>query len=190
MSSKTIILASATRAGRRLARLSRRFRRGKDGATIVEFAMVITPFLALLFAIIETALVFYASQVLETATADSARMILTGQAQKSGLTQATFKTNLCGRLQALFNCASGVHIDVQKYASFSGINLQPPLDEDGNVDTSTFGYQPGIQGDVVVVRVVYQWPTFVRQFGLDLSTLPNGKRLLMSTAAFRNEPYN
>ena len=38
-------------------------------------------FFALLFAIIETGTMFFASQVLETMTQDSARQIMTGQAQ-------------------------------------------------------------------------------------------------------------
>ena len=45
----------------------RRFIRQQDGATAVEFAMVAAPFLAMMFAIIETALVFFAGQALETA---------------------------------------------------------------------------------------------------------------------------
>jgi Flp pilus assembly protein TadG len=49
---------------------ARRFVREKDGVVAVEFAIVAAPFLALMFAIMETALVFFASQVLETAVAD------------------------------------------------------------------------------------------------------------------------
>ena len=60
--------------------LLRRFRDNHTGASAVEFAIVAPLFLALLFAIIETALVFFAGQVLETVTQDSARMIMTGQA--------------------------------------------------------------------------------------------------------------
>lgn len=181
--------AAARRSVRSFARLSRRFARRKDGATVIEFAIVIIPFLALLFAIIETALVFYAGQVLETAVADSSRLILTGQAQTSGMSQAQFKNEVCNRLQALFSCQDGIKIDVRNYSQFSGVDLGKPVDKDGNVDTSGFVYQPGGKGSIVVVRVVYEWPTFLRQFGLDLANLPNGNRLLMSTAAFRNEPY-
>jgi Flp pilus assembly pilin Flp len=65
-------------------RILRRFARKDDGAAAIEFAMVAAPFLALVFAILETAIVFFAGQVLETATADSARLIMTGQAQKAG----------------------------------------------------------------------------------------------------------
>lgn len=41
--------------------------------------MVAPIFFALLFAIIETALMFFASQVLETITQESSRTIFTGQ---------------------------------------------------------------------------------------------------------------
>jgi Flp pilus assembly protein TadG len=187
MSSRVLKLVPASR---HLARLGRKFARRKNGSAVIEFAIVIVPFLALMFAIIETALVFYAGQVLETAAADSARLIMTGQAQKQGLSEAQFKGEVCGRLLALFNCDAGIKIDVKKYASFPASITVPPLNEDGELDTTAFGFQPGVQGDIVVVRVLYEWPTLVRQFGLDLATLPNGKHLLMSTAAFRNEPYN
>jgi Flp pilus assembly protein TadG len=186
-------------SNRALARRAKNFGRRKDGSTIVEFAFLLPPFLLLLFAIIQTAVVFYASQVLETATADAARLIMTGQAQKQGLTEAEFKTQLCSRLDALFNCNTGVKIDVRKYAwasgtdpiaQFASANLEQPLDEDGNLDTDDFGYTPGVQGDIVVVKVVYEWPMLMGVYSFDLATLPSGKRLLMSTAAFRNEPYN
>ncbi len=68
--------------------------------------------------------------------------------------------------------------------------MQAPLDEDGNLDTDDFAYTPGVQGDIVVIKVVYEWPMLMGIYGFDLATLPSGKRLLMSTAAFRNEPYS
>ena len=74
----TFALLPALRAARRLIRR-------QDGAAAVEFGIVVAPFLALLFAIIETAVVFFAGQALETAVADSSRLILTGQAQTQGL---------------------------------------------------------------------------------------------------------
>ncbi len=181
-----VVDSRAVRGGRRV---SMRFVRNSDGATVIEFAIVIFPFLALLFAILETALVFFAGQVLETAVTDASRLVMTGQAQKSNLTQAQFKTEICNRLYALFDCSSGIKVDVRTASSFGGTNMGKPLDANGNMDTSNFTWQPGSQGSIVVVRVAYEWPTFVRHFGLDMADLPNGKRLLMATAAFRNEPY-
>jgi Flp pilus assembly protein TadG len=177
----------ARRSG--LARQTRLFRRREDGATAIEFGIVIFPFIAILFAIVEIALVFFAGQVLETAVADSARRIMTGEVQKQGMSQAQFKNDVCSRLQAMFDCQGGVHLDVRTFTSFGSASTSTPVDADGNLDTSTFTFNPGTQNSIVVVRAAYEWPIFVRDFGFNLASLPNGKRLLMATAAFRNEPY-
>lgn len=172
------------------AQAVRRLARREDGAAAVEFGMVAAPFVALLFAILETALVFFGGQVLETATQDASRLIMTGQAQRQGFDRNRFKTEICARILGIFDCQNGVQVDVRRYQAFVNANLDRPVDANGNLDTSGFTYQPGQAGDIVVVRVVYEWPVIVRNFGLDLADMPNGKRLMMSTASFRNEPFN
>ncbi len=169
--------------------LARRLVREKDGAAAIEFGLVAAPFLALMFAIIETAVVFFAGQALETAGSDSARLIMTGQAQTQGFDQAKFKQAVCARIYGLFNCSAGLYVDVKKYTSFASINVGKPIDGSGNLQTGTFGYQPGGPGDIVVVRLMYQWPVYVSLLGLNLSDVSGGKRLLVSTIAFRNEPF-
>ena len=67
----------------------RRFRRNRRGSAAVEFALVAPVFFALLFAIIETAIVFFAGQVLETVSQDCAALIMTGQAQTGGYSSRT-----------------------------------------------------------------------------------------------------
>jgi Flp pilus assembly protein TadG len=169
---------------------ARRIVREQDGATTVEFALLVAPFLAIIFAIIETAIVFFAGQTLETANADSARLIMTGQAQTQGFSQAQFKNAVCARIYGLFNCAGGLYVDVKTYTGFSTINnSQLPVDANGNLQSGSFGYQPGGPGDIVVVRLIYQWPVYVSLLGLNLSDSAGSKRVIMSTVAFRNEPY-
>ena len=167
-------------------RLARRFAKKEDGAAAVEFALVALPFLAMVFAIMETALVFFAGQTLETAAADSARLIMTGQAQTQGFNQAKFKEEVCKRVFGLFNCAAGMQIDVRTYASFADVDSSKPVDANGNLK-SNFTYNPGGPGQIVVVRLMYQFPVYVPQLGL--ADLAGGKRLIMATAAFRNEPF-
>jgi Flp pilus assembly protein TadG len=175
--------------GARLLRAARRLKCDRRGSAAVEFALVAPVFFALLFAIIETALVFFAGQLLETATQDSARMIMTGQAQSAAYTQAQFKTNLCGRLSSIFDCTNGIYIDVQSYTTFGGATMSNQIDANKNFNTS-MAYNPGGAGDIVVVRVFYQWQLFVTGLGYNISNLSGNKRLLMGTAAFRNEPYS
>ena len=184
-----------TRKRRSVARLIRRlgvlqFVRCTDGALAVEFGLVLAPFIAMLFAIFQTTLVFFAGRVLDTAVEQSARLILTGQAQDQGMNQSAFASAVCGKIYALFNC-SGLMIDVQTANSFSNANTSMPtvtFNQQGQV-TNAWQYQPGNPGDIVVVRVMYQWPVFLGPLGFSLSNLSNGKRLLMSSAAFKNEPY-
>jgi Flp pilus assembly protein TadG len=182
-----------------LRKALRRFRSSRRGSAAVEFALVAPVFFALLFAIIETAIMFFASQVLETVTQNSARVVLTGQAQSGSVTacavsgvstpctQATFKTYVCNQIPALFDC-SKLYVDVTSFSSFSGVTLPSHIEGSGNFDTST-SYSPGNAGDIVVVRLFYQWPLFVTGLGYNISNLAGSKRLLVATAAFKNEPY-
>jgi Flp pilus assembly protein TadG len=159
----------------------------RSGAAAVEFAMVAAPFLALVFAIMETAIVFFAGQALETAGADSARLIMTGQAQTQGFSQLQFKQAVCARIYALFSCDASLNVDVKSYPSFATVDVSKPLDGNGNVKPGAFNM--GCAGDIVVVRLTYQWPVYVSLLGLNLADSAGSKRLLMSTVAFRNEPY-
>ena len=178
----------AARATRLLERTSvRRFTRREDGSVAVEFAFVALPFFALLVATIETSLIFFAGQTLETAVADSARMIMTLQAQNAGYDYNAFKSQICSRIYALFDCANGIKLDVNTASAFSGVNTSNPLDANGNLTISQT-YNPGGPGDIVVVRVVYQWPVWAQFFGINLVNMTGNSRLLMSTAVFRNEP--
>ena len=61
--------------------LLRRFRRSQDGAAAVEFAFVAVPFFAILFAIFETALMFWTNQVLEESLSQVSRSLVTGQSR-------------------------------------------------------------------------------------------------------------
>ena len=168
------------------ARAARRFARQQDGAAAVEFGFVAAPFLALVFAIMETAIVFFSGQALETAVADTSRLIMTGQAQTAGYNQAAFKNAVCAKIYGLFDCQNGVYVDVKTFANFAGVTMNNPVDSGGNF-VNNFGYTPGGPGDIVVVRLYYQWPVYVPM--INLSNLAGGKRLLVATAAFRNEPY-
>jgi Flp pilus assembly protein TadG len=178
----------------------RRFRRNRRGSAAVEFALVAPVFFALLFAILETALMFFASQVLETMTQDAARTVLTGQAQSGGVAACkvsgqpapcalgTFTTYVCSQIPALFSCGN-LYVDVESYPSgFASVVINSQIDSSNNF-VNNMQYTPGGPGDIVVVRVFYQWPLFVTGLGYNISNLAGSKRLLVATAAFRNEPY-
>jgi Flp pilus assembly protein TadG len=164
----------------------RRFRRNRRGSAAVEFALVAPVFFALLFAIIETAIMFFASQVLETITQNSARQILTGQAQTAAYTQAQFQTYVCSQIPALFTCAN-IYVDVESFNTFTSATISSHVD--GSCNFINMQYNPGGPGDTVVVQLFYQWPLFVTGLGYNITNCGSSKRLLIATAAFKNEPY-
>lgn len=166
----------------------RRFRRNRRGSAAVEFALVAPMFFAVLFAIIEMAMVFFASQVLETVTQDTSRLIMTGQAQNSSFSQAQFKNAVCAKLVVMFDCTNGVSIDVQSYKEFSTVDTSNPIDAGKNFVPPN-NYLPGGPGDIVVVRLFYKWPLYVIGMGFNISNIGTNQRLLTATAAFQNEPY-
>lgn len=166
----------------------RRFRRNRSGTAAVEFALVAPIFFAVLFAIIELAMIFFASQVLETVTQDTARLIMTGQAQNAGFTQAQFKNAVCAKLTTMFDCVNGIAIDVQSYKTFASVDISNPIDSGKNFVPPN-NYLPGAAGDIVVVRLFYKWPLYVTGLGFNPANLSGNQRLLTATAAFQNEPY-
>jgi Flp pilus assembly protein TadG len=170
-----------------LKNLLRRFRRHRRGSAAVEFALVAPVFFALLFAIIEVALMFFASQVLETVTQASARYILTGQAQAGGLTQGQFKTYVCGQIPALFTCGN-VQVNVQSSPSVGSVTIGPVFDANGNYVGGS-NYCPGSGGSVVFVSLAYQWPLFVTGLGFNMSNPGTTMKWLRATAVFQNEPF-
>jgi Flp pilus assembly protein TadG len=170
-------------------RMIARFTKQQDGAAAVEFGLVAAPFLALVFAIMETGIVFFSGQALETAVADASRLILTGQAQTQGFSQSQFKTAVCAKIYGMFDCQNGVYVDVKTFSSFANVTMPSAVDSSGNFQNN-FSYQPGGPGDIVVVRLFYQWPVYVSLLGFNLTNMNGGKRLLVATAAFRNEPYS
>ncbi len=165
----------------------RAFFRCARGATAVEFALIATPFRGLLMAVVQTGLVFFASQVLQASTAQAARQIMTGQAQAQGTTAAQFQQAVCDHAGGLFNCGS-LSGNVQPFSSFSSISRLNPV-QNGAIKPSLLSFQPGIAGNIELVQVYYPWPVGPNIFGLDLANLGGNSSLLIATSVFRNEPY-
>ncbi len=160
-------------------------------------ALVATPFLVLLFGIIELAMIFLISSSLENATAQASRTIRTGEMQTTGTsTAAAFKAAICnnfGWLQS--DCATNLYVDVRTFTTFAaaGAFVASPAAADQPIANKTFDatklqFTPGGPSDIVVVRAYYQWPLIVPGMTKALETLTN-KAVITSIATFRNEPY-
>jgi Flp pilus assembly protein TadG len=173
-----------------VSRSCKRYAGCTRAASAVEFAIIAAPFVALLVAIVQTALVFFAGRLLDETAGQASRYIFTGQAQSAGMTQTQFANYLCQKSSTLFTC-SNFMINVQNYSSFAAANTSTPtltFDSSGAV-TNQWAWSPGSPGDIVIVQVMYQWPVMMGPLGFNLANLANGNRLLVSTVAFKTEPF-
>lgn len=159
----------------------------EDGSAAVEFSLISIPFMALLFAMIETALVFFASVSMEGAMEDSARLIRTGIAQGGSMSAAQFKQHICDRSVLIADCEANLKVDVRTFDSFTNVTFQDPIDANGDLNLN-FQYNPGQAGDIVLVRAFYVWDV-ISPVGIGLENMSGGNRLLSSSAVFRNEPF-
>lgn len=173
---------------RRLAKQVACFARTREATTAVEFALVGPPFLATLIAILEVLLFLFAQLALQNAANQAARYFMTGQAQNNNWTASSVVGMVCPAM--LFNC-NKVFIAVQSAASFSSTSTSAPaMYSNGTALTqSSYTYDPGTQNEVMVVQLVYAWPTVLAPLGFNISNLPNGAIEMMGVSAFRVEPY-
>jgi Flp pilus assembly protein TadG len=178
------------------------FPSARDGATAVEFALIGLPFLLLIAAITETALAFFAGQVLDNAVSGAARQLYTGQFQAARAADPSpppdttpqqvalqkFKEAICASRVAIISCST-VKVDVLVLADGASFTPASPVDAASRSWRSDFGtqYQKPGPSQIVIVQAAAEFPVF---FGfLNPQTLANGKRVLQSTVAFRTEPF-
>ena len=187
------------RAERHALRFAKRFKNNEDGATAVEFAFVALPFFALLFGIMELAVVFFVNSALVHSTSEAGRLIRVGNFQACGGADE-FKALVCENMGGMSNCWKNVRIDVVEGDSFKTIVLPeiPPItprDEDQTGAAAIPQTENGTiasndSGDTLVVRAVLHYrlalpPILTR---LD-SPRGTGARTMIATTAFRNEPF-
>ncbi len=165
----------------------RRLRADNSGATAIEFGIIALPFFALLVALIEVSLVFFANFSLDSAVDEASRLVRTGQAQTQGLSETQFKQSICNNATGLQNCMGNLKLDVQRFNNFSGVTMPGPLDAGGEL-RNDFTFDLGTGGDVIVVRAFYVWD-LIASFPGSLGNMPDGGRLIIATAAFRNELF-
>lgn len=180
-------VSPARLAIRRFGALIARARGDEGGATAIEFAMVALPFFILILGIIEIGLMFFAGRVLDNATAESARLIRTGQAYSQNFDAAAFKARVMGNLPGFFS-SDRLSVDVRTYTSFGGISAPSPIDDEELKDED-FKYVRAGPSQIVVVRVFYRWPLVGSYLGVSSADLADGSRLLGSVQAFRTEPF-
>ncbi len=162
----------------------------KRGIAALEFALIAVPFFFLIFGLLEVSVLFIMSSILEHGVGEAARQIRTGELQNAGTSMDGFRTQVCEEMfEMLFDCETNLQLDVQVFDNFTAADAPDVIDSDGNLDADDFGFDAGAREEIVVVRVFYEWNLMTPVLSAPLANMSNGRRLLQSTVAFRNEPF-
>jgi Flp pilus assembly protein TadG len=170
------------------------FLQDRSGTAAIEFAFVAGPFLFMMFAIIELALVFLLSTSLDAASDGASRRIRTGQFQSAGQTAAQFKTDICSKMTWMAgNCESSLSVDVRTYTLYSQVQPHDPVkvvDGKKTFDNTAIQFAATLPPEtIVVVRSYYRWPLITPFLNQALERLDGGVALVSSTQTFQTEPY-
>lgn len=165
-----------------------KFARNDTGSVAVEFALLALPFFAVIAAILETAIIFLASQMLETAVHDTSRLIRTGQVQDAGYTSDDFRQKVCENGFGLFDCDK-LKIRVRVLNDFISANSVMPIDLNDGSWIITEQYDPGVGKSIVIAEAYYKWDTIFDVMGFNLDNSNDGTRLLGAVRVWRNEPF-
>lgn len=173
----------------------RRFGRDDRGATALEFALIATPFLMFVMALVGAALYFFVSNSLEKGMDQTSRLIRTGEAVTQKMTVDGFKNQICKGAGNWINCDK-LQIWAQHWSDWSDPALAPHkcVDDNNTIIQNTDGgaqiatYSGGAS-DVVIVTTCYQWDFASKIPFLHLGNMQNGALMMQSSTAFRTEPY-
>jgi len=173
-----------------------RFRRNREGATVIEFALLAVPFSLLVFAILESCISFAAQEVMANATDIVARQLRTGQIPADEADQKV-KQMICNQLELIVtkNCP-GLQVDLRKVETFKEATMLG-FRIDGSKITLTkgtgndeFKMDPGKASDKNMMRVFYKWPVMTDFVAKSISGMDDGTALLFSSTVWQNEPFN
>jgi len=212
------ILRSIVRARRPVGASGKNLWKNSRGTAILEFAIVGPAFIALLLAILYTMLIYLAQQMLETAAEGAGRLLLTGFVQTTqapngvvGLSASDFKNAICNGISGtnpsgeavstpallppMLTC-SRLTVNVTTATSYNVANTTSPTftyDSNGILVSTGTGYNPQSGGSgrnrIIVLQLIYLWPTGKGPLGLNLINEPNANRKLVATSVFTTEDY-
>ncbi len=159
----------------------------KDGTTAVEFAMIAFPFFFIIFATIETSLIFVSELALDHGVKRVQSRIETGELQKNKTSESEFRSLLCQDASFIIDC-SKVVFDLKSYDDYASVPVATPL-KNGDVDSTGFGYALPAADKIAALRVFYKYPMHV-DFLRKLNTgMADGSQLLAEIATFRTEAF-
>jgi Flp pilus assembly protein TadG len=167
--------------------IMRNFIKNRKGSAAIEFAILALPFLAVIFAIIEIALLFFVDSGLDAAVHKAVRQVRVGTAKTGSWDLAKFKTAVCSELSYSFSCSSGLKVRAIVVTNMSSVTKTNPIS--GGVLNVTETFDIGDSGDYVLIQAFLTWDPVMKLYAFSGGRLSNGDYVLGAAELFKNEPF-
>jgi len=190
-------------------------RRGQRGAAAVEFALVAPVFLIMMFSLFEIGWFFFSTSVVDASASTAARLVRTGQVQRwtvnpynnnSPITSEADRAkalfdSVCRALGPLGDCDERMTVEVESFDTFTELNAatisNPPTCADATAEElAEIIFSPGDELQIIRLRICFIYNTVNPLVGfdsigagVDLSEGDTGRRRVITSMVFRNEPY-
>jgi Flp pilus assembly protein TadG len=168
-------------------RIFRRFITNRKGSAAIEFAILALPFMVLIFAIVEIALMFFIDSGLDAALHKTVRQVRVGTAKNASWSLATFKSTLCGQLSYSFSCSSSLLVRAVVVTDMSSVTKTNPI-VNGQLSVSE-NFNIGGSGDYVLIQAFLPYDPVLKLYAFAGGRLTDGRYVLGAAELFKNEPF-
>lgn len=174
----------------------------KEGATAVEFALVMPAFTTVVFGIVEISMLMFCQALVETAALEGARYGQTGS-EKGGMSRADYLLQVVHDRTMGYVTINDTTVTAKAYPSYAAVTAGEAFDDangngqfdsgesfedangDGEHDPDVGIAGMGGPGDVVLYRIDYSWSGFTPAWQATVGTIS-----LYTTVAVQNEPWD
>jgi Flp pilus assembly protein TadG len=168
-------------------RIFRSFIKNRKGSAAIEFAILALPFMVLIFAILEIAIMFFVDSGLDAALHKAVRQVRVGTAKSGAWNLATFKTNVCAELSYSFSCAANLKVRAVVVTNMASVSKVNPITN--GVLNVTEDFNIGGSGDYVLIQAFMTWDPVLKLYTFAGGRLTNGSYVLGAAELFKNEPF-
>lgn len=159
----------------------------RKGSTAIEFAILALPFIVIILAIIEIALMFFVDSALDSAVHKAVRQVRVGTAKSGNWNITNFKAAICSELSYSFTCSTNLLVRVTVITDMNSVTKVNP--SSGGVLNVTETFNIGNAGDYVLVQAFLPWDPTLKLYTFASGRLNDGRYVLGAADLFKNEPF-
>lgn len=168
-------------------RAFRRYIANREGSAAIEFAILALPFLVLIFAIIELAVMYFVDSGLDAALHKAVRQVRVGAAKTAAWDINKFKTAICTDLSYSFSCKTNLKVRATVITDMNSVS-RVSGQKDGTYNV-TEDFNIGDSGDYVLVQAFLPWDPVIKLYAISSGRLNDGRYVLGAAELFKNEPF-